>query len=328
MIERLDTQLTRMFGCKYPIIQGALAYWSRAELAAAVSNAGGLGIITSYQFTTREALRNEIRKTRDLTDNAFGVNINLFPAKRPVQNEEVVNVVVEEGVRFVETSGQSPEHFLIKLHAAGVKVIHKVAGLRYAQHAEKIGVDAVTIVGFEAGGHPGMGEVTTLVLIPAVVERLKIPVIAAGGFANGKGLLSALSLGASGVVFGTAFLLAKECPIHNKIKEKLLQATINDTMIIDRSIKSARRVLRNPAAERVLGMEQLDTKLDDLLKVMGGVSSKLFLDEGDLTHGVLSCGQAIGLMGQLPSAKEFIEGIICEAEERLKYLNDMIFLHS
>lgn len=310
-----DTRLTRMFKCKYPIIQGGLGYWSDAELAAAVSNAGGLGVITSYQFLDKEDLRREIRKAKNLTDKPFGVNINLFPASRPVNNDGVVEIIIEEGVPFVETSGRSPEAYIERLHQGNVKVVHKVPGVRYATHAEKIGVDAVTVVGFEGGGHPGMGEVTTFVLVPITVKSVKIPVIAAGGIANGQGLLAALALGASGVTLGTRFLATKECSLHHLVKQRLLEANETDTMLIDRSIRSARRVLRNPAAERVLGMQQIDVSLDEQLIIMGGYGSKQFLDKGDLEHGVIACGQSVGLIHDLPMVKEVIERIVIEASE-------------
>ncbi len=302
-----------MFGCRYPVIQGGLGYWSDAELAAAVCNAGGLGVITSFPFEDKKELRKEIQKAKKLTEKPFGVNINLFPASRPAANEEVVEIVIEEGVAFVETSGRSPEAYLEKLHQAGVKVIHKVPGTQYARHAEKIGVDAVTVVGFEGGGHPGMGEVTTLVLVPATKKQVKIPIIAAGGIASGAGLLAALALGAEGVTVGTRFLTTKESPLHHAVKERLLKAKETETMIIDRSIKSARRVLRNPAAERVLGMQQIGASLDEQLAVMGGQASRVFLDKGDLEHGVISCGQSIGLIDDAPTVKEVMERIAAEA---------------
>jgi NAD(P)H-dependent flavin oxidoreductase YrpB (nitropropane dioxygenase family) len=315
-----NTRLTRLFGCRYPIIQGGLGYWSNAELAAAVSNAGGLGVITSFQFSDKRDLQKEIRKAKTLTDKPFGVNINLFPASRPGSNDEVVDIVIEEGVSFVETAGRSPEAYLERLHQGNVKVVHKVPGAQYAHHAEKVGVDAVTVVGFEGGGHPGMGEVTTFVLVPITAKLVKIPVIAAGGIANGQGLLAALALGAAGVTIGTRFLTTKESPLHPLVKESLLQAKETDTMIIDRSIRSARRVLRNPAAERVLGMQQIDASLDEQLAVMGGMASRGFLDKGDLEHGVISCGQGIGLIHDSPTVEEVINRIVKEASETWKNL--------
>jgi nitronate monooxygenase len=304
-----------MFGCKYPIMQGGLGYLSRAELAAAVSNSGGLGIITTYGLGKIDEVRAEIKKARDLTDKPFGLNINLFPAQRPINNDEIVDLIVMEKIPYVETSGRSPEQYIKRLKEGNVKVIHKVPGRRFAIHAEKIGVDIVTVVGFEGGGHPGMEEVASMVLIPATVDAVKIPVLAAGGIADGRGLLSALALGASGVVIGTRFMATKECPVHPNFKEWMVRAKETDTMIIDRSIRSARRVMRNSTAERVLGMQQIDVSLEEQLALMGGEMSQKLWKEGNLNEGVISCGQCVGLINDIPTVKEFIDRIVNQALE-------------
>lgn len=316
-----NTPLTKSFGCTYPIVQGALGYMSRAELAAAVSNAGCLGIITSYFHENIEAFRAEVRKTKSLTDKPFGVNLNLFPASRHLNNEEVVDVVLEEGIAFVESSGGSPKPFLGRLHEGGVKVIHKVPTLRLARRMEEIGCDMVTIVTYGGGGHPGLEEVAAGVIIPAAVKSMKIPVIAAGGIADGRGMLAAFALGASGICMGTRFMATQECPLHPTVKEWMMRAEARDTVIIDRAIGSARRVMRNSTAERVLGMQALNAKVEDLLPVMGGEVSKRLWQNGDLEGGVLACGQAVTLVKDAPTVKELVERIVSEAQEALKSLN-------
>ncbi len=250
------TKVTELLDIQYPIIQGGLQWLSTAKLAAAVSNAGGLGIITARSFERKERLKEEIRNAKDLTDKPFGVNVSMLP--KPVSGEmteEYFDAIIEEGVKVVETAGRNPEPYIPKLKEAGIKVIHKVPAVRYAQKAEKVGVDAVTIVGFECGGHPGMDDVTTMILIPKAVQVLKIPVIAAGGICDARGFMAALSLGADGVLMGTRFMLTRECWMHPRIKEKLLEATELDTMIIERSIRNPIRVIRNKAAIKAQEME-------------------------------------------------------------------------
>ncbi len=313
------TKFTELVGCKYPIMQGGLGYLSKAELAAAVAEAGGLGTITSAQFDSVKDLQLEIRKAKGLTKKPIAINLNLFPG-RGIDNEAVVDVVLEEGIRWVETSGRSPEAFLEKLHKGKVKVIHKVPGVRYAQHVEKMGVDMVSVVGFEGGGHPGMGEVTSMVLTRVAVKKVKIPVLLAGGVADGRGLLAALVLGASGVVMGTRFMATQECMMHGNVKKWWVEHSELDTMIIDRSIRSARRVMRNATAERVLGMQQLDTPLPEQIALMGGLMSKNLWGLGNLDQGVLSCGQCVGLIDDIPTVKELIDAMVSEAGEVLKEL--------
>ena len=308
------TRITEMFGIEYPIIQGAMQWLSRAELVSAVSNAGGLGIISSLTFPTAEELRQEIRKTKDMTDKPFAVNITLLPTLRPVNYEEYISVAIEEGVNIIETAGRNPRQYMKQLKDAKVKVMHKCARVRDVKTAERVGVDAVTIVGFEAAGHPGMDDVTTSVLIPISVDSVRIPVIAAGGIGDARGFVAALALGAEGVVMGTRFLASKECPLHPKIKEWLLSAKETDTMMIERSIKNAARVMKTDFAQRVLEMEEKGATLEELVPLISGLRGKQALDEGDVNAGSIACGQAVGLIHEIPGVKEIIDGIISEAK--------------
>jgi len=308
------TRITEMFGIEYPIIQGAMQWLSRAELVSAVSNAGGLGIISSLTFPTAEELRQEIKKTKGMTDKPFAVNITLLPTLRPVNYEEYISVAIEEGVNIIETAGQNPRQYMKQLKDAKVKVMHKCARVRDVKTAERVGVDAVTIVGFEAAGHPGMDDVTTSVLIPISVDSVRIPVIAGGGIGDARGFVAALALGAEAVVMGTRFMASKECPLHPKIKEWLLSAKETDTLMIERSIKNAARVMKTDFAQRVLEMEEKGATLEELVPLISGLRGKQALDEGDVNAGVIACGQAVGLIHDIPSVKEIIDGIISEAK--------------
>ena len=321
---KFKTWLTENLGCDYPIIQGGLGYLSDAKLVAAVSNAGCLGTMTTYQYKTADNVRAEIRKVRELTDKPFGANINLFPAASLVDTRAVAEVVADEKVSFIETAGRAPEKWLVDMmHQAGIKIIHKVPGVRFAINSQKIGVDAVTMIGFEGGGHPGMGEVSGMVLIPRAVESTKLPIIAAGGIADGRGLVAALALGAQGVLMGTRFMMTRECKIHENLKRRLTEARETDTVIIDRAIRSSRRVLRNATAERVLGMQQLDPKMEDLLTFMGGEVSRRIWEHGELDTGVIGCGQSVGLSNDIPTVEDLVQKIIAQAGDILIGLNSI-----
>jgi len=307
------TRITEMFGIEYPIIQGAMLWLSRAELVAAVSNAGGLGIISALTFPTAEELREEIRKTKSLTDKPFAINITMLPTIRPVNYEQYIDVALEEGVNIIETAGRSPEPYMKRLKDGGVKVMHKCARVRDVITAERVGVDAVTIVGFEAAGHPGMDNVTSLVLIPISVDAVKIPVIAGGGIGDARGFVAALALGAEGVLMGTRFMASKECPVHSKIRQWLVNAGETDTLIIERSIKNAARVMKTDFTKKVLEMEERGVTLEELLPLISGDKSKRSYISGDVNDAAIACGQAVGLIRDLPSVKELIDGIINEA---------------
>lgn len=317
------TWVTEELGVEYPIIQGAMQWLARAELVAAVANAGGLGIISAGSFLSAEELRQEIQKTKTLTDKPFAVNFTLMPTRRPIVWEAYINVALEEGIHIMETSGRSPEPYMEWLRAAKVKVLHKVARIRDARTAERLGVDAVTIVGYEAGGHPGMEDVASLVLIPKAVDSLKIPVIASGGFADGRGLVAALAIGAEGVAMGTRFMASQECPVHPKIKEMLLKTGETDTLMVERSIKNAARVIKTNFAQKVLAMEEQGATLEELFPMLDGERIKRSYTSGDTNNSILYCGQAVGLINDIPTAKEIIDGIISEARQIMERLEGM-----
>ncbi len=303
-----------MLGIQYPIICGGMSFITRAEFAAAVSNAGGLGIITSAHLEIPEALRDEIRKTKSLTDKPFGVNISLFPSVRPIPNREFVEVIVEEGVKAVESSGvRDPGEYVPRLKEGKVIVIHKAATVRHCLKGQEAGADMVTIVGMENGGATGMEDVGTLVLLPALVNVAKVPVLAGGGFADGRGLVAALALGAEGIVMGTRFLATKECPIHPKYKEWLVKATERDTLLVMRSLRNTHRVLRSKVTEELLKMEARGASLEEMLPIIGGDASKRVALEGDLDAGQALAGEAVGLIHDIPTVKELIDRIVGEA---------------
>ena len=315
------TRITELFGIKYPIIAGGMHLLSRAELVAAVSNAGGLGILASTTFETKEELREEIRKTKSLTDKPFGVNLNLFPMMRPRSVEEDIDIFIDEGVGIVESSGASPEPYVPLLKEAGVKIIHKVPAVRFARKAESVGVDAVTIVGFECAGHPGMDDVTSLILVPLTVDALKIPVVAGGGFCDARSFVAALALGADGVVMGTRFVATHECVAHPQIKEWLVKAKETDTTLIDRSLGLPMRVIKNKPAEKALEMDKRGASLEELLTVISGALGRKAWMEGDIDAGVVSLGMDVGRIREIVSVKEVIDGIIEEAKDICKRLN-------
>lgn len=309
------TRITEMLGIEYPIIQGGMLWLSTAELAAAVSNAGGFGIITALSCGSREGLRQEIRRCQELTDKPFGVNVSMLPRLAVNdQTEGYFDVIIEEGVAGVETSGRNPEPYLPRLKEAGIKVIHKVPAVRFAQKAESIGVDAVTLVGFECGGLPGMDDVTTFILIQKATSVLNIPVVAGGGICNAKGFMAALALGAEGVLMGTRFILTRECWVHHRIKERLLQATELDTAVVARSIQGATRVLKNQAAVRILEMEQRHATPEELHAAVADRGGLEALQEGDSEGGIFACGQAIGLIDELKSVQEVIDEMVKGAQ--------------
>ena len=315
------TRVTEMLGVEYPLIAGTLQALSRAELVAAVANAGALGIIPSATFDTKEALRDEIRKTKSLTDKPFGVNVNLFPMLMPVSIEEYIDTVLEEGVKVLETSGRSPAPYVERIKGGGVIHMHKCARVRDARTAERVGADIVEIVGFECGGHPSMEEITTLILLPQTVDAVQIPVVGGGGFGDARGFISCLALGAEGVLMGTRFMVTKECLIHDNFKEAFVTATETATMIVQKSIGDPLRVIRNETAEKILEMEQTGTTLEELIPLIAGERGREAMAKGDIQGGITSCGQVVGLIHDVPTVKEVVDDIINGAKEIIDRLS-------
>ncbi len=313
-----ETRVTKALGIKYPIIQGGMMWISRAELVSAVSNAGGLGIITALSFDTPEKLAKEIDRCREMTDRPFGVNITFLPTLRPVNYEAYIDVIIEKGIKIMETAGRNPEPYIKKLKDAGIKIIHKCTSVRHAKKAESIGCDFVSIDGFECAGHPGEDDVTSLILIPRAVDELKIPVIASGGFGDARGFLAALALGAEGVNMGTRFVATKEAPAHPNIKQKLIEAKETDTILVERSLKNTLRALKNKHALKIKEMEENGATLQELAPLLSGLRGLKSLKTGETDNALFACGQVVGLIQDIPSVKELIEKIITEAENILK----------
>mmetsp|Transcript_34671 Transcript_34671/g.79415 ORF Transcript_34671/g.79415 Transcript_34671/m.79415 type:complete len:330 (-) Transcript_34671:64-1053(-) len=321
----LTTALTKALGIKHPVIQGGMHYVGYAELAAAVSNAGGLGVITALTVAQppkgKEALRDEIRKCRSLTDKPFAVNITLLPVGVPPDYEGIMQVIIEEKVKVVETAGRNPEKVIKKLKENGIFVIHKCVAVRHAQTAAKMGADFISMDGFDCGGHPGEEDVGNWVLLAQAAQELKIPFVASGGTATGHQLAAALAMGAEGVNMGTRFMATKEAPIHQKIKEAMVQAKVTDTTHVFRSLKNTERVYKNPTAAEVQQIEAKDPgnffAIAHLVK--GENYRKSFQETGDPNSSVWSCGQSIGLIKDVPTCKDLIEGLVAEAEDIIRH---------
>ena len=311
-----QTKITEMFGTKYPIVVGTMMHLARAEMVAAASNAGALGVLASAIFQTKEEFREELKKLRGMTDKPFAVNLNLLPARRPIDNQEYLDVIFKEGIKIVETSGyKAPEEFASDLKKHGITLVHKCVGVRYALKAQSIGADVVTVVGYENGGATGTLDVTTLCLVPRVVDALEVPVIGGGGVADGRGFLAVLSLGAQGVIMGTRALVAEECPIHPRLKKALIDATELDTMVIMRSIQNSHRVWINAAAKKVAELEKKQASLQEIINAATGDRVEKMFQEGDLNAGTISCGQGVGLAKKIMPLKDIIENIIHEADD-------------
>ena len=309
------TKVTELLGIDHPIIQGGMMWISRAELVAAVSNAGGFGILTALTFESPEELADEITKTRGLTDKPFGVNLTLLPTLIPKNYDAYIDTIIDSGIEIVETAGRNPEPYMERLKSADIKVIHKCTAVRFAQKAEKVGCDVVSIDGCECAGHPGEEDVGSLVLLPATVDAVNIPVIASGGFGDARGLVAALALGADGMNMGTRFMATKEAPMHPNAKEWLVRATERDTMFVMRSLRNTERVLKNAIAEQVAEMEKRGATLDELGPLLSGQRGKKVMAEGDLDHGLFTAGQVTGLIHSIPTVQELVDTIISEAKE-------------
>jgi nitronate monooxygenase len=315
----LETRITKLFGIKYPILCGGMFWVGRAELIAAVANAGGLGFLTAATYPTIDELKADIRKAKDLTDKPIGLNINLFASVRPQPIEEWVQVAIDEKIPVVETSGRSPQAIVAPLHAAGVKIMHKVPGVRYAMTAERLGVDAICVVGHEAGGHPGMDEVTTLVMVPAAADAVKLPLVAGGGFADGRGLVAALALGADAILMGTRFMATKECRGQDAFKDWMVHAAETDTVYCMKSIMNPSRLVKNSVVEKVVELEKKGATLEEMLPLISRQGPAV-VDTGNMEDGLVSMGQAVGLVHDVPTCKELIDRMVEEAlsaQERL-----------
>jgi len=309
------TPITEMFGIERPIVQGGLMWIARAELAAGVGNAGGIGFMTALTYPDPEGLRAEIRKCRQLTTKPFGVNLTFLPTFRPPDYPAYIKVCIEEGVKYIETAGRNPEPYMEQIKKAGLKVIHKCTSVRHAVKAEKIGCDAVSIDGFEAAGHPGEDDVTSLILIPLTRDAIKIPIIASGGFADGRGLVAALALGADGMNMGTRFMATAEAPVHANIKQALINSSERDTRLIMRSLRNTERVRHNSVVDQILAIESKgDTKIEELAPYVSGLRGKEMLENGDLEKGTLAAGQSMGLIREIPTCKELLDTIMADAE--------------
>jgi NAD(P)H-dependent flavin oxidoreductase YrpB (nitropropane dioxygenase family) len=312
----MKTRITELFGIEHPIIQGGMHYVGFAELAAAVSNAGGLGIITGLTQRTPDALADEIRRCRDLTDKPFGVNLTFLPAVTPPDYPGYIRAIIEGGVKIVETAGNNPQKWLPPLKAAGIKIIHKCTSVRHSLKAESIGCDAASVDGFECGGHPGEDDIPNFILLPRAAESLRIPFVASGGMADGRSLVAALALGADGINMGTRFIATKEAPVHDRVKQALVDATELDTRLVMRPLRNTERVLNNAAVERVLAKERAlgsSITFADIAEEVAGVYPRI-LQQGELDAGVWSCGMVAGLIHDVPTVRELIDRIMAEAE--------------
>jgi nitronate monooxygenase len=312
----MKTRITELFGIEHPIIQGGMHFVGFAEMAAAVSNAGGLGIITGLTQGNPENLAREIKRCREMTNKPFGVNLTFLPSVTPPDYPGYIRSIVEGGVKIVETAGNNPQKWMPALKEAGIKVIHKCTSVRHSLKAEQIGCDAVSVDGFECGGHPGEDDVPNFILLPRAAEELKIPFVASGGMADGRSLVAALSLGADGMNMGTRFMATKEAPIHENVKQALVAASELDTRLVMRPLRNTERVLRNAAVERLLEKEKAlgsKIKFEDILPEVAGVYPKI-MKEGAMDAGAWSCGMVAGLIRDVPTVKELVDRIMREAE--------------
>ena len=312
----MKTRITELFGIQHPIIQGGMHYVGFAELAAAVSNAGGLGLITGLTQKTPELLAREIARCRAMTDKPFGVNLTFLPTVSSPDYPGYIRAIIEGGVKAVETAGNNPQQWLPLLKEHGVKVIHKCTSVRHALKAEAIGCDAVSVDGFECGGHPGEDDVPNFILLPRAAETLKIPFVASGGMADGRSLVAALALGAEGMNMGTRFIATQEAPVHEHVKQAIVAASELDTRLVMRPLRNTERVLTNAAVERLLAKERqlgASLKFEDIIDEVAGVYPRI-MQTGDMDAGAWSCGMVAGLIHDIPTVKALIDRIMAEAE--------------
>jgi len=313
----VKTRITELFNIEHPIIQGGMHFVGLAELAAAVSNAGALGIITGLTQKTPELLAKEIARCRDMTDKPIGVNLTFLPTFANPPYPEYIAAIVEGGVKVVETAGRSPEVHMPALKAAGIQVIHKCTSVRHALKAEKIGCDAVSVDGFECGGHPGEDDVPNFILLPRAAEALKIPFVASGGMADGRSLVAALALGAEGINMGTRFIATQEAPVHANVKQAIVNASELDTRLIMRSLRNTERVINNQGVERLMAIEREKgdaLKIEDIIDEVAGIYPRVMV-QGEMDAGAWSCGMVAGLIHDVPSCQALIQRIMAQADQ-------------
>ncbi len=316
----MKTRITELFGIQHPIVQGGMHFVGLAEMASAVSNAGGLGIITGLTQPTPEDLAKEIAKCNDMTDKPFGVNLTFLPGFANPPYPEYIDAIIQGGVRIVETAGRSPEQYMPAMKEAGIKVIHKCTSVRHSLKAEKIGCDAVSVDGFECGGHPGEDDIPNMILLPRAAEELKIPFVASGGMGTASQLVAALALGADGINMGTRFIATKEAPVHENVKQALIAASELDTRLIMRPLRNTERVLANEAVEKIVEIERekgAATTIDDIKDLVGGVYPRV-MQKGEMDAGAWSCGMVAGLIHDIPTCKDLIEGMMNEANDIIR----------
>jgi NAD(P)H-dependent flavin oxidoreductase YrpB (nitropropane dioxygenase family) len=312
----LRTRFTELVGIEHPIVQGGMMWVGRAELAAAVSNAGGLGLLTALTQPTPDDLRREIDRCRSMTDKPFGVNLTILPSVTPPPYAEYRRAIIDSGIRIVETAGPKPQEHVDDFKAHGIIVLHKCTAVRHALSAERMGVDVISIDGFECAGHPGEDDIPGLVLIPATADKVKIPIIASGGFGDGRGLVAALALGAEGINMGTRFCATQEAPIHDAVKQFLVANDERATNLIFRRFRNTGRVARNSVSDRVVEISQRpDAVFEDIRSLVGGALGRTALETGDLDAGLIWAGQIQGLIHDVPTCRVLIERIVAEASE-------------
>src|SRR5204862_2037193 len=314
----IKTRFTELVGVEHPIVQGGMQWVGRAELVAAVANAGALGFITALTQPTPEALEEEIARCRTMTDKPFGVNLTILPSIKPPPYAEYRQSIVEAGIRIVETAGNKPQEHVDVFKAAGIKVIHKCTSVRHALSAERVAVAAITIDGFECAGHPGEDDTPGLILIPAAADKLKIPMIASGGFGDGRGLVAALALGAEGSNMGTRFRATKESPIHETVKQQIVANDERATALIFRTMRNTSRVAKNEISQKVVEMERAGAQFEDIRELVAGARGRLVYEQGDVDIGVWSAGMVQGLIHDVPSCAELIGRIMSDAEAIIK----------
>lgn len=315
----MKTRVTELLNIKYPIIQGGMMWVGTAEMAAAVSNAGGLGIITALTQPTPEALIKEIKRCREMTDKPFGVNLTILPSINPPPYDEYMDAIINSGVKILETAGSNPKTFIAKAKEANLITIHKCVTVRHALSAERQGIDIISIDGFECAGHPGEEDVGGLILIPAAAKQLSVPIVASGGIGDGRGLAAALVLGAEGINMGTRFCATVEAPMHDDIKQALVNATERDTRLIFRTLNNTARVLKNAISDEVVAMEHREGGVEfaEIRPLVAGARGQAALNSGEVDNGVITAGQVVGLIDDIPTCAELIERIVADCEERL-----------